>query len=253
MVGAQKKPLGALHDHRRVGKKFIPPLVAELGPFREIRWVNDLVPELVWLAFLSERHGLETGTEMARRLALAAKEAQGPNRRGWFALASAYAELEAPERNTVVTTLEADGTAQLIREALSPLMTFYPEWPLSFLFSDRSHSADGSLEDLKGILASLFDKWDTPATFAQATAVYIAFVSDMLKVFEGQPLANFLAIEDFPNTEESQRVAGSVRSTVLVFYENFKTDKSTTWISYLWRRGLQLDDCKFDESQERAK
>ena len=68
-----KKPR-VLSDHKRVGKKFIPPLIAELGPISEVRWINDLVPELVWLALLSERYGLEVGADFARRLALAAIE-----------------------------------------------------------------------------------------------------------------------------------------------------------------------------------
>ena len=106
------------------------------------------------------------------------------------------------------------------------------------------------MEDFKDVLVSIFDKWDTPGTFAQATAVYIAFVSDMMKVFKGLALANFPAIEDFPSTEESQRVASSVRSAVLISYEHFKADQSTAWISYFWKRGLELDDCKLEEEEE---
>lgn len=250
MAAAQNRPPRALADHKKIGKKFVPPLIAELGRFSEIRWVNDLVPEFVWLALLCDRHGLQTGTDLARRLALAATDARRAKRREWFALASAYAELEASERDTVVAKLEADGAAQQIREALSPLTAFYPECLLSFLSVDRPRSGDDSLEDFKDVLVSIFDKWDTPGTFAQATAVYIAFVSDMLKVFKGLALANFPAIEDFPSTEESQRVASSVRSTVLTLYEHFKTHQSTAWISYFWKRGLELDDCKFEEEEE---
>lgn len=48
MVAAKEKAPKVLADHRRAGKKFIPPFIAELGPLSEVRWVNDLVPELVW-------------------------------------------------------------------------------------------------------------------------------------------------------------------------------------------------------------
>ena len=248
MDATQKKPPRVLADHRKVGNKFIPPLIADLGPLNEIRWLNDLVPEFVWLALLSDRYGLKTGTDLARRFALAATVARGEKRRKWFALASAYAELDAAERDAVMDELEADGAAQQIRDALSPLLTFYPECPLRFLFVDHSRSRDDSLEDFKNVLASIFDKWDIPGTFAQATAVYIAFVTDMLKVFKD--LANFPAIEDFPSTEESQRVASFARSAVLIFYGQFKTDRSAAWISYFWNRGLDLDHCKLDEVEE---
>ena len=247
MVVAKKKVLA---DHKKVGKKFIPPFVAEVGPLSEIRWVNDLVPELVWLALLSDRHGLKTGTDLARRLALAAINAREAKPKKWFALTSAYAELDASEQKAVVAKLEEDGAAQQIREALSPLLTFYPECPLSFLFADLPRSGNDSLEKFKDVLVSIFDKRDTLGTFGQATAVYIAFVSDMLKVFEGLALANFPAIEEFPNTEESQRVASSVRLAVLLmFNRHFKADQSAAWISYFWKRGLELDDCNFETEE----
>ena len=244
MVAAKKKAPRVLADHKKVGKKFIPPFIAELGPLSEVRWVNDLVPELIWLALLNERHGLKTGVDLARRLALAAIDTRGTKPKSWFALASAFAKLDASEQKAVVAKLEEDGAAEQIREALSPLLTFYPECPLNFLSADVPNSGDTSLETFKDVLMAFFDKQDTPATFGQATAVYIAFVSDMLKVFKGLALANFPAIEKFPNTEESRRIASAVRSTVMMFYENFKTEHSAAWISYFWKRGLDLDDCK---------
>ena len=243
MVAPKKQTPKVLGDHKQVGKKFIPPFVATLGPLGEVQWVNDLVPELVWLALLSDRHGRERGVELARLLALAAVDARAGKSASWFALASAYARLSALEQEAVVARLEKDGAARQIRTALSPLRTFYPECPLGFLFADIPKPEDDSLEKFKDTLAAIFDRWDTPGTFEQATAVYIAFCSGMLKVFKGLALANFSAIEQFPNTDESQHVASAARATVSILYENFKNDQSAAWISYFWRRGLELDDC----------
>ncbi len=246
MAADKKKTPEVLADHKKVGKKFIPPFLAKLGPLGEVRWVNDLVPELVWLALLSDRHGRERGVDLARRLALAAVDARGSKPRSWFALASTYAELSASEQEAAVAKLEKDDAAQEIRTALSPLLMFYSECPLRFLFADPPECEDDSLDKFKDVLATIFDRWDTPGTFEQATAVYIAFCSGMLKVFKGPALANLSAIEEFPNTEESQHVASAARSTVSILYENIKTDQSPVWISYFWRRGLELDDCTFD-------
>ena len=240
-----------LADHKKVGKKFVPPFLADLGPFNEIRWANDLVPELVWIALLCTTHGLKTGTDLARRMALASIGARGAKDKVWFAVTSTYTVLDPAEQEAVVAALEHDGVVQQIREALSPLFVLYPECPLRFLVVDGFQAPNDSLETFKGVLASLFDKSETPATFTQATAVYIAFVSDMLRVFKGLALANFPAIEDFPSTEESQRVASSVRSAVLLLYERSKVDQSSAWISYFWRRGLELDGCKLDTGELR--
>lgn len=242
---------GVLADHKRVGKKFVPPFLADLGPFNEIRWANDLVPELAWIALLCTTHGLKTGTDLARRMALASVGARRAKDKAWFAVTSTYTVLDSAEQQAVLAALEHDRVVQPIREALSPLLVLYPECPLRFLVGDDFQAPNDSLETFTKVLASLFDKSETPATFAQATAVYIAFVSDMLKVFKGLALAKFPAIEHFPSTEESQRVASSVRSTMLLLYEHFKVDQSSAWISYFWRRGLELDGCKFDTGELR--
>jgi len=47
---------GVLADHKKVGKKFIPPFIATLGPIQEVLWVNDLVPDLIWLELLNSEH-----------------------------------------------------------------------------------------------------------------------------------------------------------------------------------------------------
>ena len=244
-----KKRPRVLADHKKVGKTFIPPLVAELGPMSEVRWVTDLVPELVWLALLSKAYGLRAGAELARRLAFAAINTRGESPKEWFALASAYARLDTSEQQAVVIKLEQDRVAQEIREALSPLM-FYPECPLGFLFADSRKPTNVSLKHFKRVLASIFDKNESPGTFTQATAVHIAFLSDMLRVFKGLALANFSAIEDFPDTGESQRVANSIRLAALVLYQTFAPESSRNWISYFWNRGLELEKCRFDSDAQ---
>ena len=41
---------GVLGDHRRVGKRFVPPFVAMLGQLQYVKWIDDLLPEVLWLA-----------------------------------------------------------------------------------------------------------------------------------------------------------------------------------------------------------
>jgi hypothetical protein len=105
------------------------------------------------------------------------------------------------------------------------------------------------LPRFKTQLAAIFDRWETRGTRVQANAIYIAFVTDMLKVFKGLALANFPAIEEFPVTEESKRVAASVRATVSTFYGQFRDERSAEWISYFWRRGLDLEPCSLESKQ----
>lgn len=40
-----------LLDHKKVGKRFVPPLL-QLGPLGEIKWIDCILPELLWLGLL---------------------------------------------------------------------------------------------------------------------------------------------------------------------------------------------------------
>jgi hypothetical protein len=53
-----------LDDHKQVGKKFLPPFIAHLGSLNEVSWVDDLLPELLWLGMLNDRHGLRAGVSL---------------------------------------------------------------------------------------------------------------------------------------------------------------------------------------------
>lgn len=239
---SKAKP-GVLADDKKVGSKFIPPFVADIGPIQEVRWVTDLVPELLWISLLHSTHGLKNGADLARQLALAALGTQGQKPKKWFAFASSYAALDTLEQDAVMATLQASQALGEVREGLRPLVQLYPECPLRFLVPDERGNGAASLINLKTVLESILDRWESPATFTQATAVYIAFTSDMLKVFSGLALANFPAIEEFPKTEESKQVAASVRSVVSMFSGHFTEPTSNSWISYFWRRGLELEPC----------
>jgi hypothetical protein len=106
-----------------------------------------------------------------------------------------------------------------------------------------------SLEAFKQLLASLFDRGATPATFMQANAVYIAFTCGRLAVAPHLTLANFPAIQDFPNTEESKRIASAVRGTVSMMYGHLrpKPPAGDEWVRYFWNRGLELESCEIPE------
>jgi hypothetical protein len=248
-VNEKKKKAGVLADHRRAGKRFIPPFFQIPGTLFEVRWVDTILPELLWLGLLNDRYGLAQGAALAVSIARAALNSMGQERRIFFAATSAFTRLSDEQKARVVRSLELSGDLQSLKDGLTALSEFYPKCPLNFIFgsspSTRPDGSKGNLSWLKDVLKTLFDRWDKPGTLVQANAVYMAFVSDMLKVAEGLSLANFPAVAEFPDTEESQRVASGCRAMVTtVFGDGPWYDKSASWPRYFWNRGLELDPCE---------
>jgi hypothetical protein len=123
----------------------------------------------------------------------------------------------------------------------------YPKCPLNFLFENplpRLDNFSAELEIFKDLLSKLYDKTTVEATFMQANAIYIAFVTDKLKVSKDTSLANFPEIEKYPHTKESQRIAAMVRAAVNSFI-GIDCDKTSEWPRYFWNRGLELEPCDF--------
>ena len=40
-----------LESHKRIGKRLVPPL-SEIGPWKEVSWVDEVLPELLWIGLL---------------------------------------------------------------------------------------------------------------------------------------------------------------------------------------------------------
>jgi hypothetical protein len=150
----------------------------------------------------------------------------------------------------MVDILRKNSKLCLVKEALQPLAFFYPEFALSFLFLDDgvvSRDAHPDINIIKRLLETHFNRWDKPATMVQANAVYIAFVTGKLTAVKGIALANFPAIEKFPETEESKRVASAVRGAISVLIGKEENNRLYSWPSYFWNRGIELEECVTDD------
>lgn len=241
-----------LSDHKRVGKRFIPPLL-QVAPFHDLSWVNCTLPELLWLGLLNNRYGLKRGSDLGLSLAKAAAEANVHSIGRWYAPTSAYSLLTEQQKIAVLDALKSTGDLAPLKSALASLVVLYPECPFVFLFeAELPIIADNQqvLTEFKTFLTTFFNKYDPPGTLAQANAIYIAFVTGILKVVEGVSLSNFPAVADYPQTDESRQVGASVHASISAFFSFFleenSYEKHTPWSRYFWNRGLELEPCAFE-------
>ena len=77
-----------LRGYRRMGKRFIPPFLQHMS-LTESRWMDERVPELIWIALLIQVFGLKRGTEIALKIAKSAAKCGQPTQKA-FAAASDY-------------------------------------------------------------------------------------------------------------------------------------------------------------------
>ena len=238
-----RKPI--LADHRKVKSKLVAPFNDAFGPMREVSWINTMVPELLWIALVHEKHGSRRGVEIITAFTRDVR-ASDPARQGViWAAAGKYASIPNAELQVIVQQRGA-AYADELWAPLAPLASWYPTHPLNALFPNNIPSAcPEGLAHLKAIVTGLFDRSARNSMLVQATAIWIAFDAARLKVAPHLALAEFPKIEEYPNTERSKQVAGSIRATLNQMFGDTKWMASgTDWPTAFWNRGLEIGPCE---------
>lgn len=233
-----------LANHKKNKSKLITPFNAAFS-LHEMSWVNTMIPELLWIALIQEKYGLERGVEIVTSFTRDIRASE-PSRNGViWAAAGKYASICRGELRAIV---QANGEAYTneLHTALLPLATWYPSCPLSALFPDDLPVAHPEgLAHLKAVVANLFERSAQEAVFVQAIAIWIAFDSGRFKVAPHLALADFPQIEKYPNTERSKKIAGSIRATLNVMFGDTELLASgTDWPITFWNRGIEIDPCE---------
>ncbi len=237
-----------LSDHKRVGKRFIPPMLQIPGGFEEMRWIERPLPELLWLAFLHDLYGYEAGSQIAIGLARAAASLTGD--KSTYAATSAYTSLDGGRQRRLRSLLEEAGFSadmERLATAVADLVSLYPKCPLSFLVQHGQNAADvaGSLERVKKVLRSLFDKTSRPATHIIGAGIGIALETRRLIAPRDATVQGWRGLAAYPDTDESRKIAAGCRATINVLFGSFNTNSARPWWpEYFWDRGLELEPCR---------
>jgi hypothetical protein len=218
----------------------------DIGTFHEMSWKEVVIPEILWLTLLIRQHGLRAATDLSLSLATAVMEFRDELPHLQFFKTSNYAHLTAIHQASILTRLREARQLVALQEALRPLLHHYPECPLGFL-GGADDVADPSLESVRDTLGGLFDKTSREAMMPQALAIYIAMATGMLHIRKGQSLENLHLIEEYPTTDESQRLASGIRASINALVGGPSGAVDRTWSDYFWQTGWALQACEFGE------
>jgi hypothetical protein len=180
-----------LGDHKQVRSRLVTPFNALLGPIRDVSWVNTMIPELLWLALLHDLVGDHRAVEIVTAFSRDVRATSPDNDRRIWAAAGKFESLP-PGVLPALLAGKGESYADELHAAVMPLAAWYPALPLNALFdTDLADAQAPMLAHVKAIVTQLFDRSSRLATMVQASALWLAFDADRLKVAAGLSLAQF--------------------------------------------------------------
>ena len=237
--GERNRVLG---DHKRVKSKLVTPFNDMFGPMHEVSWINMRIPELLWIALVQDAWGPRRGVEIITSFTRDVRASDATRDRTIWAAAGKFSTLPDGVLEDVVKSRDYRNE---LCAPLEPLHAHYPDHPMRELVATTKTRSSRDLDGLKALVGELFDRASPSATLTQATAMWLAFDADRIKVSAGLALADFPRIEEYPHTELSRRIAASIRATLnQMFGEVEMMASGSDWPIAFWNRGLELEPCE---------
>jgi|SRR5579872_2649222 len=241
-----------LGSYRKVGKKFVPPMLDMPRKPDFVSWASHTLPELIWWDVLAGKVSHRFAAKVAEKIAQYFKERE--NRDCWWAFASDYSRLADEDAAGLRQHLLREGILPQLTESLADFLDLYPECPLTRL-SDRRPTGIidiGYLVEFEDRMRELEDKRSRNGVLIQAQALYLGFILGKLRVKKGLALADFPEVQNYPNSEKSLKVGAAICSAAnMVAGSMLPKYPEDDWVQYFWKRSLDLRPLDFSQLENR--
>lgn len=240
---------GVLSDHRRDRTKFIPPFADSLGDqLQPVNWLYEEVPELLWVGLLFEKHTPPRAMEITEEFAQTAQDLFGE---GEYVFSFEYDKLSDDDFQEMRDSL-AEETVNDFSTAVAPLAYHYPSFPQSPLVGAVSDFDEDSLGILQEVVNEMADRRSRRSMLVQTSYIYTALATDQVMLSEGVEIGDINDIMDYPDTDESRRLASVVRAATKAMRGSRGEDDRSDWASRFWERGFEISDCVFPQQLENS-
>lgn len=235
-----------LDGHKRKGSKFIPPMMQVPTELKEISYVNQILPEIIWMGLVNDRVGYKKGIDLSTKLAEIAFGLKSTENHVNFSLVSNFNLLSNVAKKRLVEILERNSTLSGYHYYLSPLIELYKDFPLSFLGKNKKPQPRSELIDiLKKCIDRHFDKHQTPSLVIQANVVHLRSITGGLHFAKHIEEPDLNALIESPQSDKARRAGAFVRIHAMSELMPMGEDRLDDWSCSFWNQSYQLDSCDF--------
>lgn len=241
-------PHKVLPEHKRTKKKLVAPmnhLLQDHGWTVHPQWVSHervIVPEVLWLAYLDEHFGHNRASDLITFVMTSASEAEPSVHVNGYA--SSFSRLNEPATERLRSSLVAKGVLRDLRSVVGGLCYLFPAFPLRNLLGPSEPDIAEEVTKLKKMIETLNDRIGITTTYTLGHLFYGSVMAGHFKINADSSLANPLPITSYPDTEESQLFAASLRMNSKMMDSEITTKDPFGWQRAFWRTCLELEPPK---------
>lgn len=227
---AEKKEI--LEEHKKVGQRFIPPM-KQFEKMRETSYVNEMLPELIWIGLINDKIGYVPGARLLEEIVKLIEDLKDEGQQGNFAYITSYKSLNNEQKSELIKGLENLGRIDEIRNMIAPLVLLYDECPLKFFGPPSiAYEEEKLIETIKSCVGNHIDKWETPGIVLNGSVMLTRLVTNKLHFVEGVNVPNLNSVINDPDSDEAKHAAGFMRSNALAEFGMMELDPA--WARHAW-------------------
>ncbi|MCY4047262.1 MAG: hypothetical protein OXF42_04030 [Candidatus Dadabacteria bacterium] len=236
-----------LEGHKRIGKRFIPPI--KQIPMKSVSYVDDMLPELVWIGLINEKVGYIEGTRILETIFIAVNEIKKDDQQSNFSLISSFRCLSTKQKIRLVELFKKSEILDVIRDAIAPLVLLYDDCPLIFIGPPSNvFSREELVFRIKECVGKTVNKYETPGIVLHGAMLLFRLVTGTTHFPSDMDSPDFDAVINKPGSEEAEHAAGLLRINGLGEFGVLNLDN--TWARCFWNCGVEISQCRFGEQNE---
>lgn len=234
-----------LEGYKRKGKSFIPPM-KQLPMVREQSYVNDMLPELIWLGLIHDRRGYSFGARVLETIVEVIKAWPKNDKPRNFALQTTYEALTHEQQAELIEALAGADLLEDVRYAVAPLVLLYDGCTLSFVGPPPTViPREVLLQRITECVRKHLNKYETPGIVLNGAMLLTRLVAGTIKVAAHIKMPDLNAVVERPESDEAKRAASFMRANAIGEFGMLEVPP--TWAKHFWNRGAELTPCQLPE------
>lgn len=239
------KPREVLQDHKKVGRKLIPPLM-QLPNLKEVSYRENTLPCLIWVSAIFLRSHDKDAVHKIVNFLIQCKEILDDEKSPALIFLNNFDKLNDEQKSRILNNFNDDNLLEFLRSNLVHQFNLLEKYPLAFLFEGYKYGIEREefIDMLKEDVDSLLDRYSLHSTKVQTTAFVSMTATGKLFINSNIELPDFNSIFAAPESDESKKVASFVRTNMIAGAGFGDTEGGeNAWADEFWRQVFILEKC----------